>query len=60
MQTLTYHMRCSVLTIARRDKKKAKNRMQNFLQTAYNTLQGDELDEFIRDTVVLEIDVEQL
>lgn len=53
-------MRCSVLKIARRDKQKAKNRMQSFLQTAYSTLQGDELEEFIRDAVVLEIDVEQL
>lgn len=59
MQTLTYHMRCSVLNIARSDKQKAKSRIQGFLLTAHNILQGDELQEFIRDAEVLEIDVEQ-
>lgn len=57
METLTYQMRYAVLHIARRNKKKAKSRIQSFLQIAYKTLQEDELEEFIRDVVVLKKDI---
>lgn len=60
METLTYQMRCTVLNIARGDKQKSKSMVQNFLQIGYKTLQGDELEEFLRDVVVLKNDVEQL
>ncbi len=60
MQTLTYHMRCAVLNLARYNKRKARNSIQNYVHIAHNTLQGDELEEFLRDVVVLEHDVEHL
>lgn len=60
MESLIYDMRYTVLTIARGDKQKAKRNLQSFLQKAYTTLQGDELEEFLRDVMVLEQDIEQL
>lgn len=60
MESLIYDMRYSVLTIARGDKQKAKKSLQSFLQRAYATLQGDELEEFLRDIVVLEQDIEHV
>lgn len=60
MVNLIYDMRCSVLSLARGDKQKAKNSIQIFVQTAHNTLQEDELQEFLRDAMVLEQDIDQL
>jgi hypothetical protein len=60
MESLIYDMRCSVLTIARGDKQKAKRNLQRFLQRAQSTLQGDELEEFLRDVMVLEQDIKYL
>lgn len=59
METLTYQMRYAVLQIAGSNKQKAISSIQSFLQTAYNTLQKDELQEFLRDVVVLKNDVQQ-
>lgn len=60
MESLIYHMRCSVIGIARGDKQKAKSSLQSYIQTAYHTLQGDELEEFLRDVKVLEQDIKYL
>ena len=60
METLVYQMRCSVLYLARGDKEKAKSKIKSFLQTAHDSLDRDELKEFLRDVVVLQHDVKQL
>ena len=57
MERLNYEMRCSVLNLAKADKMKAISQIQYYVKAAYSTLQGDELEEFLRDVVVLENDI---
>ncbi len=60
MEALNFQMRNTVLSLARGNKRRARNRIQSFLQTAYHTLPKEELEEFLRDVAVLEQDIEYL